>query len=33
MIAGTAMSRGAILATNNIKEFSRIKGLRLAARG
>ena len=29
MIAGTALSRGAILATNNTKEFSRVKGLRL----
>ena len=30
LIAGTAVSRGATLATNNTKEFSRIKGLRLA---
>lgn len=30
LIAGTALSRGAILVTNNTKEFSRIKGLRLA---
>jgi tRNA(fMet)-specific endonuclease VapC len=30
LIAGTAVSRGAILATNNTKEFSRIKGLRLS---
>ena len=30
LIAGTALSRGAILATNNTKEFSRIKGLRLS---
>lgn len=29
MIAGTAVSRGYVLATNNTKEFSRIKGLRL----
>ncbi len=29
LIAGTVMSRGAILATNNTREFSRIKGLRL----
>ena len=29
LIAGTVVSRGAILATNNTKEFSRIKGLRL----
>ncbi len=29
LIAGTAMSRGAALATNNTKEFSRIAGLRL----
>ena len=29
LIAGTAMSNGAILATNNTREFSRIKGLRL----
>ena len=29
LIAGTALSRGAALATNNIREFSRIKGLRL----
>jgi tRNA(fMet)-specific endonuclease VapC len=30
LIAGTAISRGAILASNNTKEFSRIKGLRLS---
>jgi tRNA(fMet)-specific endonuclease VapC len=30
LIAGTAASRGAMLVTNNTKEFSRIKGLRLA---
>lgn len=30
LIAGTAVSRGAVLATNNTKEFSRIKGLRLS---
>jgi tRNA(fMet)-specific endonuclease VapC len=29
LIAGTALSRGAVLATNNTKEFSRVKGLRL----
>jgi tRNA(fMet)-specific endonuclease VapC len=29
LIAGTALSRGAILATNNIREFSRIETLRL----
>lgn len=29
LIAGTALSRGDILATNNVKEFARIKGLRL----
>ena len=29
LIAGTALSRGDTLATNNIREFSRIKGLRL----
>jgi tRNA(fMet)-specific endonuclease VapC len=29
LIAGTATSRGAALATNNTREFSRIKGLRL----
>lgn len=29
LIAGTAVSRGASLATNNTREFSRIKGLRL----
>ena len=27
LIAGTAMSRGAMLVTNNIEEFSRIEGL------
>jgi tRNA(fMet)-specific endonuclease VapC len=30
LIAGTALSRDAVLATNNIKEFSRIEGLKLA---
>lgn len=30
LMAGTAASRGALLVTNNIKEFSRVKGLRLA---
>jgi tRNA(fMet)-specific endonuclease VapC len=29
LIAGTALSRGAVLVTNNTKEFSRIKSLRL----
>lgn len=29
LIAGTVLSRGAILATNNSREFSRIKGLRV----
>ena len=29
LIAGTALSRGATLATNTTREFSRIKGLRL----
>lgn len=29
LIAGTAVSRGATLVTNNIREFSRIEGLRL----
>jgi predicted nucleic acid-binding protein len=29
-IAGTALSRGAVLATSNTQEFSRVKGLRLA---
>lgn len=29
LIAGTALSRGATLATNNTREFSRIRGLRL----
>jgi tRNA(fMet)-specific endonuclease VapC len=29
LIAGTAMSRGAVLVTNNTREFSRVKGLRL----
>jgi tRNA(fMet)-specific endonuclease VapC len=28
-IAGTAVSRGAILVTKNSKEFSRVRGLRL----
>jgi len=30
LIAGTAASRGAVLATSNTKEFARVKGLRLA---
>lgn len=30
LIAGTAVSRGAVLVTNKTKEFSRIKGLRLS---
>jgi tRNA(fMet)-specific endonuclease VapC len=30
LIAGTAVSRGAVLVTNNAKEFSWVKGLRLA---
>jgi tRNA(fMet)-specific endonuclease VapC len=29
LIAGMVLSRGATLATNNVREFSRIKGLRL----
>ncbi len=29
LIAGTALSRGATLVTNNTREFSRIRGLRL----
>jgi len=29
LIAGTVVSRGATLATNNTREFSRIKGLRI----
>lgn len=29
LIAGTAMSRGAVLVTSNTKEFQRVKGLRL----
>jgi tRNA(fMet)-specific endonuclease VapC len=29
LIAGTALSRGCALATNNIREFSRVVGLRL----
>ena len=29
LIAGTALSRGAALATNSTREFSRIRGLRL----
>jgi tRNA(fMet)-specific endonuclease VapC len=30
LIAGTAVSQGAVLATNNTKEFSRVKSLRLS---
>lgn len=30
MIAATAMSRSAVLVTSNTKEFSRVKGLRIA---
>jgi tRNA(fMet)-specific endonuclease VapC len=30
LIAGTALSRSALLITNNTKEFSRVKGLRVA---
>ena len=30
LIAGTALSRSAVLVTSNTKEFSRVKGLRLA---
>ena len=30
LIAGTAASRGAVLATSNTKEFARVAGLRLA---
>jgi len=29
LIAGTAVSRGAVLATSNTRELSRVKGLRL----
>ena len=29
LIAGTAFSRGGTLATNNTREFARIKGLKL----
>ena len=29
LIAGTTLSRGATLVTNNFREFSRVKGLRL----
>jgi tRNA(fMet)-specific endonuclease VapC len=29
LVAGTALSRGAVLATNNIRELSRIENLRL----
>ena len=30
LIAGTAVSRGAVLVTSNTEEFSRVKGLRLS---
>ena len=30
LIAGTARNRGAVLVTNNTREFSRVKGLRVA---
>ncbi|MGH9657602.1 MAG: PIN domain-containing protein [Bryobacteraceae bacterium] len=30
LIAGTAVSRGAVLVTHNTREFSRVKGLRLS---
>ena len=30
LIAGTAVSRDAVLVTNNTREFSRLKGLRLS---
>jgi tRNA(fMet)-specific endonuclease VapC len=30
LIAGTALSRGATLVTNNTREFSRVRGLRLS---
>jgi tRNA(fMet)-specific endonuclease VapC len=30
LIAGTAVSRSAVLVTNNTREFSRVRGLRLA---
>jgi tRNA(fMet)-specific endonuclease VapC len=30
LIAGTARSRGALLVTGNMREFSRVEGLRLA---
>jgi tRNA(fMet)-specific endonuclease VapC len=30
LIAGTAVSRGAVLVTSNTKEFSRVKNLRLS---
>jgi tRNA(fMet)-specific endonuclease VapC len=30
LIAGTALSRGALLVTNNVNEFSRVAGLRVA---
>jgi tRNA(fMet)-specific endonuclease VapC len=30
LIAGTALSRGATLVTNNNREFSRVRGLRLS---
>jgi len=29
LIAGTAFSRNAVLATDNVREFARVKGLRL----
>jgi tRNA(fMet)-specific endonuclease VapC len=30
MVAGTALSRGAVLVTHNTREFERVRGLRLA---